>query len=123
MREGPIGLVPVTSIAREMLDGRHAAEVVRRSEAPGGTTNVIGIDRRGSRGKRSRGRVGRAGKTVGTGMDRAIDMETIGACRGAARMGRPEIAIVGPRLGKRLLQREKFPRERYCQMARWEART
>src|ERR1700682_246083 len=39
-------------------------------------------------------------------MDRAIDMETIGAFRAIARMGRPVIAIVGPRLGKRLLQRE-----------------
>src|ERR1700704_1531428 len=71
MREGPIRLVPVASIAREMLDGRHAAEVVRRSEAARGTTNVIGIDRRGSRGKRSRGRVSRAGKTLETSMDRA----------------------------------------------------
>jgi hypothetical protein len=71
MREGPIRLVPVASIAREMLDGRHAAEVIRRSEAARGTTNVIGIDRRGSRGKRSRGRVSRAGKTLETSMDRA----------------------------------------------------
>jgi hypothetical protein len=32
-------------------------------------------------------------------MDRAMDMETIGAaCLGVARMGRPEPAIVGPRI-------------------------
>ena len=39
-------------------------------------------------------------------MDRAIDMETIGAFRAIARMGRPVVAIVRPRTGKRLLQRE-----------------
>ena len=45
MVEGRIWLVPVFSIARERLDGRHAAEVVRRSEAARDTTHVIGIDR------------------------------------------------------------------------------
>jgi hypothetical protein len=39
-------------------------------------------------------------------MDRAIDTETIGAaCLGIARMGRPEPAIVGPRIAKSLRQR------------------
>jgi hypothetical protein len=54
MVEGRICLVPVFSIARERLDGRYAAEVVRRSEAARYTTNEIGIDRSGSCGERAR---------------------------------------------------------------------
>ena len=54
MVEGRIWLVPIFSIARERLDGRHAAEVVRRSEAARYTTNEIGIDRSGSCGERAR---------------------------------------------------------------------
>ena len=38
-------------------------------------------------------------------MDRAIDMESIGAFRAVARIGRPVISIVRPRIAKRLLQR------------------
>jgi hypothetical protein len=83
MVEGRICLVLVFSIARERLDGRYAAEVVRRSEAARYTTNEIGIDRSGSCGERARRLVPWAGKTVGARMDRAIDMETIGtACSG-----------------------------------------
>jgi len=42
--EGPIRLAPLASIAREMLDGRHASEGVRRNEAARGAANEIGID-------------------------------------------------------------------------------
>jgi methionine-rich copper-binding protein CopC len=70
------------------------------------TANEIGIDRSGSCGERVRRLVPWAGKTVGTRMDLAIDMETIGtSCRGVARMRRPEPAIVGPRIAKFLRQR------------------
>src|ERR1700730_10570137 len=101
--EGRIRPVPVASIARERLDGRHAAEVVRRSEAARYTTNEIGIDRSGSCGERAWRLVPWAGKTIGTRMDLAIDMETIGAaCRAVARMRRPEPTIVGPRIAKSL---------------------
>jgi len=104
--ESTIRLVAVFRFARERLDGLHAAEGVRRNEAARGTANEKGIDRGGSCGERVRSLVPWAGKMVWTGMDRSIDMETIGTTYlGVARMGRPEPAVVGPRFAKRLLQR------------------